>query len=61
MPLDERNVPVPPDNDGCRGDSPVTSHSLRVGYISRSAISCRVPARKGDDAPANPTRLRAAT
>jgi hypothetical protein len=31
MPLDERNVPLPPDNDGCRGDSPVTSHSLRVG------------------------------
>ena len=52
MPLDERNVPLPPDNartgrhhgacsarqPGCRGDSPVTSHSLRVGYISRSAI-----------------------
>ena len=83
MPLDERNVPLPPDNDGnedvltsqstnrypspryqggddsplpptrqdgktswrllretpgCRGDSPVTSHSRRVGYISRSAI-----------------------
>jgi hypothetical protein len=83
MPLNERNVPLPPDNDGnedvltsrstncypppryqggdasplpptrqdgktswrlpretagCRGDSPVTSRSRRVGYISRSAI-----------------------
>ena len=38
MPLDERNVPLPPDNDGCRGDSPVTSRSRGVGYISRSAI-----------------------
>jgi hypothetical protein len=52
MPLDERNVPLPPDNArmgktswrllretaGCRGDSPVTSRSLRAGYISRSAI-----------------------
>jgi hypothetical protein len=82
MPLGERNVPLPPDNDsnedvltsqstnryppprcqgddspvpptrqdgktswrlpretpGCRGDSPVTSRSRGVGYISRSAI-----------------------
>jgi hypothetical protein len=84
MPLGERNVPLPPDNDGnedvltsqstnrstrrpatraatthhcpptrqdgktswrlpretpgCCGDSPVTSRSRGVGYISRSAI-----------------------
>ena len=83
MPLGERDVPLPPDNDGnedvlisqstnrypppryqggdgsplpptrqdgkttwrlpretpgCRGDSPVTSRSRGVGYISRSAI-----------------------
>lgn len=83
MPLDEHNVPLPPDNDGnedvltsqstnrypppryqgcddsplpptrqdgktswrlpretpgCCGDSPVTSRSRGVGYISRSAI-----------------------
>jgi hypothetical protein len=56
MLLDERNVPLPPDNDGNEdvltsqstnrypsppyqgGDESPASHSLRVGYISRSAI-----------------------
>ena len=48
MPLDERNVPLPPDRKTswrlpretpeCRSDSPVTSRSRRVSYISRSAI-----------------------
>jgi hypothetical protein len=29
---------LPRETPGCRGDSPVTSRSRRVGYISRSAI-----------------------